>query len=84
MLLAAARAGPPSWAVRAALLRGRQQGGPLFLEPATEFAQSLDKSAPIWTVGRRAKEHERDGRPLARLLCPGGKRARDRYAAKKR
>jgi hypothetical protein len=50
----------------------------------TEFAQSLDKSTPIWTVGRSVKEHERDGRPLARLLCPGGRRARDRYAAKKR
>src|SRR5215469_13963113 len=47
----------------------------------TEFAQSLGKNN---LAGRTAREQERDGRPLARLLRPCGKRPCDRYAAKKR
>src|SRR5215467_1340637 len=51
----------------------------------TEFTQSLGKSsAPRIGYSVSANEYERNGRPLARLLPPRDKRARDRYAAKKR
>src|SRR6516165_8578290 len=51
----------------------------------TEFARSLGKSsARHIDQSARSNVYKRDGRQLARLLRLRGKRARDRYAAKKR
>src|SRR5262245_40086751 len=46
----------------------------------TEFAQSIGKSSAQCGIGRNGKPHERDGRPLARLLRPRRKRP-DGYRA---